>query len=321
VEAWKVKVLYLWNTAGVFTPIAEYLIDNGGDAKILSRYEFDIYHHTQDSRAAYMVNTPLDYYLAGMKLVLKYRPDIIHINGSLKMLPLARILAWRTPIVFTYHGSDVRNPTGKPHKEVVELSDHITVTTSDLEQYGHYIERPLDSRFYYRGGRRSDTALMFYKRHFYVDRREAARQWAEKRDIELTILDENNPIFPLPFHEMPKLLSQFEYYLDWKGQKEELYALSKTALEALACGCKVVHDSAVNKAIKPEEWHDCGVRPYLELYASLHKASWRRALRRLVPVIKALMNWRKLKRYGEIWAENDTKQYYPVQEKEREREE
>ncbi|NIM45891.1 MAG: hypothetical protein GTO54_09765, partial [Nitrososphaeria archaeon] len=41
----------------------------------------------------------------------------------------------------------------------------------------------------------------------------------------------------VPYHEYPRFLNKFEYFLDFKGQEE----LSKNALEALACGLKVVH--------------------------------------------------------------------------------
>ena len=301
------RVLYLWNTAGVFTPVAEHIMDNGGDAKIVARYDFDIYRHTQDSRAAHMVNTTRDFYLASLRLIRSFKPDIIHISGSVRMLVLARTLAWRTPIVFTYHGSDVRNPTGKPHRETTQLADYITVTTPDLAQYGHHIERPVDPLFYDRGGRREKTALMFYKTHFYADKRNMAVHWANDRAILLTVLGEEHPDFPIPYHQMPDLLSRYEYFLDWKDQKGELQALSKTAIEALACGCKVVHDSDVNRAILPEEWEDCGVQPYIDLYGSLERASWRKALRRLFSTAKALFRFKKLKRYGQIWGERGAK--------------
>lgn len=41
---------------------------------------------------------------------------------------------------------------------------------------------------------------------------------------------------PIPHRKMPMLLNQYEYFIDHC----HVPALSKTGLEALACGCKVV---------------------------------------------------------------------------------
>lgn len=284
------KVLWLWNTAGVFTPVAEMMIDNGHEAKIVARYEFDIYKHTQNSRAGVMVDSATDFYKKGISLIRKWKPDIIHVSGSIKMLIFARAFAPRGIIVFSYHGSDVRNPTGKPHPEVA-LADFVHVTTPDLKPYGTWIDRPLSPVFHYRGGRMTRTALMFYKSHFYADKRGMAREWCNERGIKLTIIDESHPEFPIPNDQMPAIFSKFVYYLDFKDQKGELYALSKTALEALACGCNVVHDSDIDTIITTDNYKLARVDDYLELYESMEKASYWKAIKRYPRVLKGLIDW------------------------------
>lgn len=293
------KILYLWNTAGVFTPVAEWLIDNGHDAKIVHRTSFDIYKQTSKSRAAVMVGRALHFYTTALKLIRSFKPDIIHISSSVKMLVLARALAWRTPIIFTYHGSDARNPTGKPHPQVSGLADYIHVTTPDLKPYGNWIDRPIDPAFYYRGGRQKGTALLFYKSHFFVDNRSVAQEWCNERGIKLMVLDDSHPQFPIPNDLMPIVLSKCEFYLDWKNQKDELYALSKTALEALACGCKVIHDSDTEHIIYPHNFQNVGVEPYITLYKSLPKSSWSVSVRRsLTKTIRYLIGFWRIEKYG-----------------------
>jgi hypothetical protein len=277
------KVLYLWNTAGVFTPVAEWLIDNGHDAKIVARYNFDIYEHTQNSRAAVMVDSSGDFFRMGIKLIRKWKPDIIHISGTLKMLVIARAFAPRGTIVFSYHGSDARNPTGKPHVET-KLADFVHVSTPDLAPYGKWIDRPIDPMFHYRGNREPRTALMFYKSHFYKDNRDLASDWCKTRGYTLTIIDEDHPDFPIPNDQMPELFSKHEYYLDWKDQKGDRQAFSKTALEALACGCKVVHDSDLEHVFSKtdEEWKWATPVDYYNLYAFCIMArSTKRVIKRL----------------------------------------
>jgi hypothetical protein len=196
-------------------------------------------------------------------------------------LILARALAWRTPIVMTFHGTDVRNPSGET-LPTAKLADFIHVTTPDMKPYGVWIDRPIDPMFYDHETRETKTALMFYSDHFYKDKRQEARDWCAARGITLTVLDKSVPDFkPIPNHEMPEFLSKFEYLLDWKDQKGELQALSKIALEALSCGCIVIHDSDPTYPIFPESVQIESVEKYFRLYESLPRATWSKALKRL----------------------------------------
>lgn len=58
----------------------------------------------------------------------------------------------------------------------------------------------------------------------------------------------------IPYSLMPKVLSKYEMYVDIRimpwGQKLE--ELSTTALQALACGCKVYHDGKIIEKLPPE---------------------------------------------------------------------
>lgn len=294
------KVLILWNTAGAFTPIAKHLNSNGHQARIVMREDFDPFKHSVDSGFAVMVNSAKGFYAEGLKQILyKFRPDIIHCSSSMKMLVIARAIAPRTPIILSYHGSDIRFAP-RPHA-VAGLADFIHVTTPDLQQYGTWIDRVVDDYFHYRGGRRLNTALMYYSPHYYVDTRKAALKWCAERNITLTIIDRTDPDFkPIPNKDMPVIYSAHEYYLDWKGQKDKIDALSRSALEALACGCKVVHDSDVDKIISAEDYQLTRPKVYEELYESLHKKSYWKAIKRYPRVLKGLVDWArgKAEHYG-----------------------
>ena len=286
------KVLITWNTAGAFSEIARWLNENGHEARIVMRKEFDIFGHTADSGCGIMVGSAKDFYVEGVKQILKWRPDVIHSSSSLKMLVLARTVAPRTPIILSYHGSDVRySPTGKAHA-VSRLADFVHVTTPDLQQYGVWIDRVVNNYFRYKGGREPDTAVMYYSPHFYEDSRTLAAEWCAQRGIVLTIIDRSKLDFvPIPNRDMPLLYSKYEYYLDWKGQKGEIEALSSCALEALACGCKVVHDSDVDLVIEPSTYKSATLADYVALYDSMKKASYWKAFKRYLYVLKGLLDW------------------------------
>ena len=295
------KLLVLWNTAGAFSPVAKWLNENGHEARIVMRREFDVFRHTADSGCGIMVRTSGGFYKEGMKQILKWRPDVIHCSSSIKMLVLARMIAPRTPTILSYHGSDVRNsPTGKVHP-MASLADFIHVVSPDLQQYGVWIDRVINEHFHYRGGRVPDTALMYYSPHYYVDSRKDAMEWCEQRGIELTIVDRTDPEFePIPNNAMPMVYSKNEYYLDWKGQKGEFHALSKCALEALACGCKVVHDSDTDKIIGPDDYKMAKIEDYVGLYDSMKRTSCWKAIKRYPRVLKGLVDWARgrAERYG-----------------------
>jgi hypothetical protein len=292
--------LILWNTAGAFTPVAKYLNSNGHEARIVMREDFDIYGHTNDSDCAIMVNSAKGFYAEGLKQILyKFRPDIIHCSSSMKMMVIARAIAPRTPIILSSHGSDIRFAP-KRH-DVAELADFVHVTTPDLQQYGIWIDRVVDDYFYYRGGRTLNTALMYYSPHYYIDTREAALEWCAERGITLTIIDRSDPDFePIPNKEMPAIYSAHEYYLDWKGQKDKIDALSRSALEALACGCNVVHDSDKEKIITQKDYRLTTAKDYVELYESLQKASRWKGLKRYLRVLRGLVDWARggVEHYG-----------------------
>ena len=80
---------------------------------------------------------------------------------------------------------------------------------------------------------------------------------------------------------MPEYLSKFEFFFDFKGIAD---SLSKMAMEAHACGCKVLHDrdpygdpiNAVPTTTKED---------YLELYLSLRSASRWKAIKRIPRVL------------------------------------
>jgi hypothetical protein len=166
------------------------------------------------------------------------------------------------------------------------------VTTPDLQQYGTWIDRVVDDYFHYRGGRNPDTALMYYSPHYYVDSRKAAYKWCAERGITLTLIDRSDPNYePIPNKEMPFVYSAHEYYLDWKGQKDEIEALSRAALEAMACGCKVVHDQDTEKIITPENYRLGQSQDYIDLYETLSKASYWKAIKRYPRVFRGLIDW------------------------------
>jgi hypothetical protein len=70
---------------------------------------------------------------------------------------------------------------------------------------------------------------------------------AKNLGLKLCVVDRKAN--PIPYAKLPHFLNTFEYYID----RNWIHSLSKTALEALACGLKVVKwDNRVIEKL-PEE--------------------------------------------------------------------
>ena len=72
--------------------------------------------------------------------------------------------------------------------------------------------------------------------------KEKTLQIANKNNTNpLEIIDLDNQ--RIPYTKMPDLLSQYEYFMEEKVTNfgEHLQEFSSTGLQALACGCKVIH--------------------------------------------------------------------------------
>ena len=275
------RLLVIANTAGIMTPVAKHMNQNGHEVRIVQRRAFDPFGLTQESGCGILVDTPKELYQEVRSLIDEFRPDVIHVNSIIRGLVVARYYAPTTPIVFTYCGTDVRGRR-KAHPEI-SLADLVTVTSPDLQQYGLWMDRAIDPMFYDHHNRVKDTALGIYADYWLKDTRPLMQNWCDVTGVELTLLDRTDPDHtPIPHHHMPTILSSFEYFLDFKGHGKELYALSRTAIEAIACGCKVVHDSDPYQTIT--EYTFVHPESYLDMY------SW------LMPPSRA----KRMQRYGRL---------------------
>lgn len=245
--------------------------------------KYDLFGNTSISPAAQMVESNSGYYAAVTRNLLTFHPTHIHVNQSLKSLVLARFLSPRTPIVFQYHGAEVRHRAAV-HREA-QLADKVIVSTPDLQQYGEWYDRPVHSMFHYRGGRRRNTAVMFYAPFYMRDLRAEAKQWSKARGIRLDIIERERGQGVL-YAEMPAFLSKYEYYLDFKGYGHPR-AISRLAIEALACGCKVVSDTDPDRIVDEYDF----VRPerYYNLYRSLSRP--KASPKRFFVALSGILRW------------------------------
>lgn len=219
------KILHIWDICDNSRYISEKITPWGHESIVIDRKKLTV------GKYRFILN--VIYHL------IRFKPDIVHVNAWTKGVILTRIFARKSKILMHFHGSDIRDK--EIPKSVLKYSDEIFCSTKDLlKQPMELLPVIVRDNFFYRGNRVKNTALYV---HWYKDYMEKARHYCWENDLKLTIInrmDKSSMI--IPHSLMPKLLSTMDYYLDFKGYTS-IDTLTLTAKEALMCGCKVVVDN------------------------------------------------------------------------------
>ncbi len=261
------RVLHIWNTAGVASIMARYqkrLL--GWNTWVVMRKVFDRFGLTTYGE---VIDAGAKMFTA-RALWMARKFDIIHVHTFDKIVPLLKMLYPRKKVILHYHGTDIRN-RWREKERYWRRSDIVLVSTFDLlsgaPSHVIYLPNPVDMELFRPMPelRRQRTALHIIKREQDEDI-DWVRKVARKLDLELTVIDRiKNPI---PHSDLPKVLNKFEYYID----QNYIPALSKTALEALACKLKVVRwDEKIIEGL-PEEHNPENV--VLELKKIIESLLW-----------------------------------------------
>ena len=227
------KILHVTNVAGVASLLVEGLRKRGIEADLVVR---------RPSYVGFPHETVLDvpwpvFWLRILKLNQGY--DVTHIHSLAYWITLNIhifvLRASRTKLLIHLHGTELRSSHNKPStKAALQICDKVLVSTPDLLSYypkTTWLPNPIDPVFKpLKNPRRCGKAL-YFRKWYEPEMEKTVRMKCDKMGLELTI-----PSKLIPHHEMPIFLNQFEMFFD----RFSIPSLSKTALEALACGCKVI---------------------------------------------------------------------------------
>lgn len=255
------KILHIWNTAGVASIIAKYM-DRlfYTESLVVHRRAFDSYGFT----------TYGELWNCGAKLfalrclLLARKFDIVHVHSFDKLVPYLKLLYPTKPIVLHYHGNDIRGKWLQKRK-YWSKADTILYSTSDLlddktPKNAVRIPNPVDIDLFHpfsENKRRHSSALAF---NYHLDRNKAYA-YAQRYGLLIDFLERN-----IPYRDMPSKLNEYEYYID----QTEIPSLSKTALEALSCGLKVIRwDGKIVEKLPEEHKPKKVVQKIWEIYQGL----------------------------------------------------
>ena len=225
------RILHVWNPAGVASIIAKYMDRLYGTKSLVvfrrayDRFGTTVYGVLWDCGAKTFV----------LRVIfLARRFDLVHVHSLDRIVPLLKLIYPRKPVVLHYHGSEIRG-RWRLRRRYWMWADAILYSTPDLcdseaPACAVYVPNPVDTELFRRldGVRRRRNMALAFNYNLDLDR---AMRYARRYGLSVELLGRG-----IPYRELPRLLNKYEYYIDRTSPE----SLSKTALEALACGLKVI---------------------------------------------------------------------------------
>jgi len=252
-----IKVLHVLDVAGVPSIISHYY-------NKLNKGRSDLIYHEKKNFSRTITrcyegipfNNFRNLLLTGFFKSFQY--NIIHIHGAETLIPFFKLTGKK--VVLHYHGSDIRHPDRSEDKKRIRCrsrAELILFNSKNMKQKiitskevrKEYLPNLVDTDHFClkdvnRSGRLSITSSNHDKEKTIED--------IKKEVGKTTIIDLD--FQQIPYSLMPKVLSKYEMYVDIRimpwGQKLE--ELSTTALQALACGCKVYHNGKIIEKLPSE---------------------------------------------------------------------
>jgi hypothetical protein len=237
------KILHVWDCAGVSSILAKYQKKLGYDVKVLMRQSSDklgiseFYGNTTDLTGREFIKT-------AVRLSKDY--DVIHIHNLPNIIPMIRLRHPRKKIIIHYHGFPA---TDKKHvKFYSRFATNVFLATSDLKSVfpkGVVIPTIVDTD-HFNGTPNGKGNLTFSIR--YLDMNKFKQ--TVKEDVDIIDREKNH----VPYKDMPEFLKSYSRYYDIKFLYGKLLeAHSKTCYEALACGLDVVDYTGCTLRGLPEQ--------------------------------------------------------------------
>ncbi len=167
--------------------------------------------------------------------------DVVHVHSLDRVMPYLKVLFGSKPIIVHYHGTDILGRWAEKRPRW-SRADFLAYSTTNLSPgsppQAVLAADPVDTDIFRDlGDHGPDSAL-----HVEYGATKEATEIARSMGLQLTVLDRaKNPVL---YSDMPALLNRYEYYIDVKRAPgrdgDVIHSMSKTGLEALSCGCKVI---------------------------------------------------------------------------------
>lgn len=256
------KVLHIWNTAGVASLMSKHLRKRGVSSDVLMRKGYDPFNMSE-----YYGNTNLN--MGGAEFIKhsieqseKY--DIIHIHGIWRIAETIKKKYPHKKIILQHHGTELTKCLSDHERiDSYKYCDDIICSTMDLSKQLDYervkhtlVENSVDTDLFKpnEATNKCEPALIFNIRYIELELTKEFVRSNSKWDLDII----DREISYINYTQMPTLLNKYDKYVDvkiykWLSGKPGM-AYSKTGREALACGLSVLnYEGKIVKGL-PDEY-------------------------------------------------------------------
>jgi hypothetical protein len=239
------KILHLYDTAGVSSIIAKYQRMLGHEVDVITIKRLDKFGISAYYDSKLFDGSALEFYWHCLRIASSY--DVIHVNSLSRIIPYLRFRYPHKKIIIEFHGTDLRSPDSFKRNLAMKMVDRIFIATKDLFSYlnasqlkkANYTPNVVDLEMFHRMSEKpiKDAWLSLFHSGVWDNTIETG-VLQQHGIVNVENLDRTTA--RIRYWEMPKLLSQYRGYVDIKiVNGKRLMALSKTALEALAVGLPI----------------------------------------------------------------------------------
>jgi hypothetical protein len=263
------RILHVWDQSGVACILAKHHRQAGHDVRILKRAGYDPFGISHFYGEPLMDMDGKSFLKYVMKEAKDY--DVVHVHTIYKTIPDLRRKYRDKKLVLHYHGSEARGRQGDPLKSEAESkADAVVGSTADLKDFANnlvHVPNPVDTDHFAPGGGLDGGA-------FTIMTPRGDMQWVlnylKSHDILMNVQVIDRIANPIRYSQVPAFLKKYGVYVDIKHiDGSLLHAMSKTGLEALACGLTVInHELKQIKGLPEEHSPAEAARRMMEIYAA-----------------------------------------------------
>jgi hypothetical protein len=263
-------VLHIWDQAGVAFILAKFQQINGNESKVIRVQNADKYGIDEFYKEYGL-------FVAAEELIYKSieeaeKADVVHIHSLPEIVINIRNRYKKSKVIILhYHGTDIRGFSENDNSQTVNLrnilgpknvvrkirkrrlhikaqrlADRVIVSTPDLIQLvkgSIFLPNPIDTD-HFNNKLVKERSVDKYKGLFVnseVTDVELAMNYCKHKKINLNIDIYDRTKNPISYKDIPNFLKKYDVYVDLRFVDQKLLKnLSKTALEALACGLRVL---------------------------------------------------------------------------------
>jgi hypothetical protein len=264
-------VLHIWDQAGVAFILAKFQQINGNESKVIRVQNADKYGIDEYYKEYGLFVAPKELVYKSIKEAKK--ADIIHIHSLPEMVINIRNAYKKSKVIILhYHGTDIRSLSEENnsltsyllnilrpknmvrkirrrrlHIKAQRLADRVIVSTPDLIRLvkgSILLPNPIDTN-HFNNNLVKENSVDMYKGlliNSEVTNIELVIDYCKYKKINLNIDIYDRTKNPICYKDFPNFLKKYDVYIDLRFVNQKLLKnLSKTALEALACGLRVLN--------------------------------------------------------------------------------